>query len=125
MNEERRERLRRDEDCVSKQDIVALDRVMSERWLAHGHQHESERRTVEQTRAQMDVRLSAMNEFRSSLSDVVSRTISREVFDAEMDAKDARIAALENFRSKAVGACAVLAVIAGVVGAAIMKALGG
>ncbi len=125
MNEERRERLRRDEDCVSKQDIVALDRVMSERWLAHGHQHDAERRTVEQTRVQMDVRLSAMNEFRSSLSDVVSRTVSREAFDAEMDAKDQRLSQLENWRSKATGAAAVLALIAGVIGAAVMRALGG
>lgn len=134
---------------ITRRDLEYLERLMTEHWLAHARQHDAEQRSVDQARETMEQRLNAMNEFRASLTDVVNRTISRELFDQrtesvdarlgaiernligrevfkrENEATDTRLATLEQWRARAGGAAIVLTLVAGAIGAAVMKVLGG
>jgi hypothetical protein len=81
---------------------------------AHEAVHTVEKEHRKDTEVKMDKRLEGMNEFRDALSDQASRAVSRELFDAT-------IAPLQEFRSRAMGAAVVLTLVAGAVGAALVR----
>ena len=102
---------------------------------AHEHIHLVEKAQVEKAEQAMNRRLEGMNEFRSALADQAARSITREYYDARHEALrervtdgdkalDDKIAVLEAFRGKALGFSALIALLSGVAGAIIGKAIG-
>lgn len=59
------------------------------------------------------------------LASAASTFVTRDVFDAEIGARDATIDALVTWKNRATGGFAVLTLVSGAVGAAIVKVLGG
>ena len=100
-----------------------LERVLDERDNRYLERWESQRREVSLAQREMERRLEALNELRNQVLEDRVRFVLRAVHDSEMDARDLRLNALENFRAKAIGAGAVLALLAGAVGAAVARAL--
>lgn len=85
---------------------------------AHERTHSVEKNQLDKAELVMSKRLDGMNEFRDALSDQAGRAVTRELFDAT-------IKPLVEFRSRALGAAVVMAMLSGAVGAAIVKMLGG
>lgn len=86
--------------------------------LAHERIHNVEKDQLEKAERAMGKRLEGMNEFRDALQDQAARGVSRELFDAQ-------IAPLLEFRSRALGAATVLALVSGSIGAAIARVFSG
>ena len=99
-----------------------LERVLDERDNRYLERWESQRREVSLAQREMERRLEALNELRNQVLEDRGRFVLRDVHDSEMDARDARLVALENFRAKATGAGIVLGLFAGAVGAAVARA---
>jgi hypothetical protein len=92
---------------------------------AHAREHASHERIhaveadqVKEAREVVNERLDRMNEFRGALEDQANKAVTRELFDAT-------IAPLQEFRARAIGFGAVIALISGVIGAVISRAVGG
>lgn len=64
------------------------------------------------------------NEWRGAMDDREARFVGRPENDAVIGALSERLRAMENWRAKAMGAAAVMMLLAGLVGAAIMDAFG-
>ena len=94
------------------EDSVALAREVSERALR-------------EARATIETRLSELNNLRLEVVEDRNALVRREVLDAMLSERDAKIGALEDWRNRAVGALALGVLFAGVIGAAIMRALTG
>lgn len=125
-----------------------IEAVGDERWRGHKSEHEKLQESINLAARVLENRLERLNELRQTV-ELVQRTnvgrelfdarikelttsveglsrvsVSRELFDGSMANSNARIAALENFKSKAIGVGAVLVLFSGLVGALIAKALG-
>jgi hypothetical protein len=103
----------------------------------------SDREALQLQAAEYQRRLSDLNHAHQRIVDIQSKSVTAEKFDdyqksqkaaldlalkavdEAMDRAEARIGSLEQHRSKAVGAATVLVLFAGLVGAAVMRALGG
>jgi DNA polymerase III alpha subunit len=112
---------------VSLRDYV--ERIFAERQTAHNSEHvlidkaldkaqELREEALQQARIVVDQRLEKLNELRREVTEDRSKFVSVEKYDAE-------IAPLKEFRSRALGFGALLALISGAVGAIIVKLIGG
>jgi hypothetical protein len=133
-------------------DEVSLRDYLEARFVEHEKAHAQLALALRVALDSMDKRLDGMNEFRNSLNDVTTRAVSRELFDQRVSATDERLkllerdratfitddkfdiraetvnqrlGAMENWRSKATGAAVVLSVLAGTLGAIIIRAIFG
>ena len=84
----------------------------------HERVHTVEKEYRKDTEEKMDKRLQSMNEFRGALSDLSKNMVSRELFDAT-------VTPLQEFRSRAIGFGALVALLSGAIGASIARAIGG
>jgi len=91
--------------------------------LLHEHDktHSQLAENVKTALASQDKRLDGMNEFRASLDDATKNSVTRDYYDSQHDALEKRVALGENFRSKIIGGAAVLVVLGGAVGGAIVQ----
>ena len=102
-----------------------LERAHNDAWRAHSEKHRLENVAIEQARNAIDLRLEKLNELRSEVIQDRGEYVRRDVHDSQIKGLQDKLDALESFRTKAVGAAAVLTLVSGAVGAAIVKALGG
>ena len=107
---------RRNDGYLTQQDLEHHKEMANLRWAGHEDQHAAQERALELGRLSLDERLHGMNEFRRSLEDFNSRTVSRDTFDIRSGAVDNRLNALENFRSRASLIATGIAVVAAAVG---------
>jgi len=115
----------------------------------HEKAHVQLAKSVEVALAAQNDRLNGMNEFRQSLEDFQHRAVSRELFDQrglnvdtrlgtiersivgrevfnrEVENLDGKIDVLRSWQNKAAGAAVILAIVAGTIGALILKLFGG
>lgn len=115
----------------------------------HERIHKVENDQVEEAKRVMNLRLDAMNEFRSALADQSNKAVTRDIFDQRAESVDSRLGRIESnligreafsreinqldekidilntWKSKATGAAIILTLVAGVIGAAILKVFGG
>ena len=73
----------------------------------------------------LELRLEKLNEMRQEVTQDRASYQTRDRAEAMFDAVEARLGALENWRSRATGAAVVLGLFAGAIGAVITKTLGG
>lgn len=105
-----------------KRELTVSLRAYFERLLMeHEKTHTQLAENVRVALTAQDKRLDGMNEFRKSLEDFQGRSVSRELFDQRSEQVNEKMQLFENFRSRAMGAGAILALLAGAVGAAIMR----
>ncbi len=70
-------------------------------------------------------RFEAVNEFRAQQGDLIAGFLTRTEYEAKHEALLDKVAVLENWRSKTIGAAAVGMLVSGAIGAAVVKAIGG
>jgi len=92
-----------------------MDRVFEERDARYKERWEAQQREVALAQREMERRLEGLNELRKQAIEDRGRFVTRELFDTELEQ-------LKTFRNRATGAAVVLALLAGVVGAAIARA---
>jgi len=72
----------------------------------------------------MEGRLEKLNELRSDVERDRSEFVRRDVHGRDMEALNARLGQLENFRAKSIGVATVLVLFSGTVGAVVARAFG-
>lgn len=108
-----------DHDAIIRlqEQATAFDRLSDERRVA------AEKALDTLAKVSADQRAQA-NEWRGALNDVAERKVDRTEFTAAAEVVDRRFKPLETFQARAIGFGALLAVISGVVGAIIGRAVG-
>jgi uncharacterized Fe-S cluster-containing MiaB family protein len=113
----------RDLNVVSLRDYI--ERVVNDQKVAveaalkaHESAHTLEERALVRERSRIDEKMAELNNLRREYVSDRSQYVRLEVMEAELRP-------LKEFRSRAVGAGVVLTVVAGAVGAAVVKFLGG
>jgi len=91
-----------------------IERILDEREKA-----------TEAARKSMELRLDRLNELRAEVQEDRGQYLTRDKYDGEHDALSNRISLLESWRGKAALVMAGVAVVAGLIGAAIMRLLTG
>ena len=121
-------------DWVSLREYI--ERLTDQRWTAHQAVHDHEQRALAQAREVVDGRLANLNELRADVITDRGRFVSREVYDADLkseiaarekdiESQQIQIDDLKRSRSVMIGVGLVLVPIAGVIGAVIVRVLGG
>jgi hypothetical protein len=114
---------------VNNEDRITIREHVEVLMRARDREFEAYKREQEQRiilAAQViEQRLQGLNELRSDVVKDRNQFVTRSTYDAEMDARDLRIASLENWKAKATGAGVILTLFAGAVGAAIARLIGG
>lgn len=105
-------------------DAVTLREYIESLLGEHDKIHRAEHRADRLVAKELKRRLEVLNHAHEQSVEDRQDFVTAERFDTRTEAVDSRLAALETFRSKALGAAAVLALFAGAVGAIIGKALG-
>ena len=96
---------------------VSLRDFFDLQFREHEKSHVQLAKSVETALAAMDKRLESMNEFRATVSDVQSRSITREMFESQHEQVKERLNALESFRGRASLVATGIAITAGTMGA--------
>lgn len=102
-----------------------IEGIMVEQKSLYTERWEAQRREVAFALREMERRLESLNELRNQVIQDRHMFVTEAKYNAAIEARDHRISALENWRSKATGVALVLALFAGAIGAAVMKVLGG
>jgi hypothetical protein len=102
-----------------------LEKVIALEFRAHGEKHNLEQEAIKQAREQMELRLGKLNELRSEVIQDRGEYLRRDVFESQFDPLMKRLQLLESFKASAMGAAAVLCLVSGAIGAAILKLFGG
>lgn len=102
-----------------------IERIIDERSKAHDQRHYDEAQAIDQARAAVDLRLEKLNELRSEVLQDRGQFVRRDVYDNDKKGRDLRLQRLESWQARASGAAVILTLIAGLIGAAVMRALGG
>ena len=130
------------EDTVSLRQYVDTNFELRDRALKI-QQEASEQALLLATRT-LETRLAQLNELRSEVTSdrsnfitrvefaalmervgvITNQYVTREMYDAQSDSRNKRIEALERWQAKLVGIGIILVLLAGVIGAGIMKLFG-
>lgn len=112
-----------DLNVVSLRDYI--ERVVNDQKIAaeaalkaHEGTHALEERALVRERSRIDEKMTELNNLRRDYVADRGQYVRVEVMEAELQP-------LKEFRSRAIGASAILAVVAGAIGAAIVKVFGG
>jgi len=85
-------RCKSDEAQLLERVIHERDRLYEERWVA-------QQRELALAQKEMERRLEGLNELRAQVLEDRGRFVTRELFDAEMDARGARLALIEKWQA--------------------------
>jgi hypothetical protein len=94
--------------------LAAVERAVKTALAAHERIHEAELRTNLTTDAAISLRLEKLNELRQEVLEDRAQFVRHDVFNTAIEP-------LREFRSRAVGAAAILTLVSGVIGAAVMR----
>jgi hypothetical protein len=94
---------------------VTLRDYMEQHWKDHAAVHDQLADNIVTALAAQNKRLDGMNEFRQALNDQAGRAVTRELFDAQMDRLEDRVASIEKRMAYYAGAGAVVGAIIAIV----------
>jgi len=104
---------------------VSLREYVERIFIGHDEKHGAEQRVHENEQNELDRRLGELNQLRDEVLTDRARFITREVNEAYRKELQTQIDDLKRSRAVMAGVALVLIPIAGIVGAAIMRAFGG
>lgn len=102
-----------------------IEAIMTERDRALTAAFQAQQSALNLATRNLELRLEKLNELRQEVTQDRANYITRDKSEAEAQATDVRLSALENWRSRATGAAVILGLFAGVIGAALMRVFGG
>jgi len=102
-----------------------IEAIMSERDRALTAAFNSQQAALNLATRNLELRLEKLNELRQEVTQDRSSYMTRDRAEAETEAINTRVAALESFRGKALGFGALVSLLSAVGGALVVKAIGG
>jgi len=102
-----------------------IEAIMSERDRALTAAFTAQQSALNLATRNLELRLEKLNELRQEVTQDRASYLTRDRAEATEEAMDARIAALESFRGKALGFGALVSLLSAVGGALVVKAIGG
>ena len=102
-----------------------IEAIMSERDRALTAAFTAQQSALSLATRNLELRLEKLNELRQEVTQDRSSYMTRDRAEAEADAINTRVAALESFRGKALGFGALVSLLSAVGGALVVKAIGG
>lgn len=101
-----------------------IEAIFDEHRRAHDQKHVDDERAQDAARTAIDLRLEKLNELRSEVLQDRSQFVRRDLYDADVKSLNEKLEAVRSWQNKAVGAGVILTLLAGTVGALILKLFG-
>jgi hypothetical protein len=102
-----------------------IERIFDERQKALDVAFKANSEALALASRNLELRLEKLNELRQEVTQDRSNFLTRDRYDSQHKALEDRVVSLEGFRGRALGFGALVALLSGVIGAVIQRALGG
>jgi hypothetical protein len=102
-----------------------IERIFDERQKALDVAFKSQEQALALASRNLELRLEKLNELRQEVTQDRGNFLTRDKYESEHGALGDRVTGLEAFRGRALGFGALIALISGVAGAIVQRALGG
>ena len=98
---------------------IYVDRILEERDRQYGLRYQAQEDALATARLDMERRLEGLNELRKAVETDRGRFLSVEKYEAEMRGVGGQLDELKAFQGRILGLMATVAILAGIVGAAV------